>query len=207
MSPTADEQPSGGRVRDPRPDRNRILALGAAKALLVESGWDAVTHLAVAERSGLGRTTLYRFWPERADLLHDLIESELPSDELVPTGDLRADFVAELLRLADRVNDPRTATMTLTVMERAATDPQFAKLRARWHFEGTSGVRALIRDGVAAGLLRRDIPTQDAVDQLAGPLVLRGLFAAEPVTPAYVERTVDRFLRAFGPERRETPLE
>ncbi|MFI8794306.1 TetR/AcrR family transcriptional regulator C-terminal ligand-binding domain-containing protein [Streptomyces sp. NPDC055105] len=202
MSSTADEKPSGGRVRDPRPNRNRTLALDAAKALLVESGWDAVTHLAVADRSGLGRTTLYRFWPERADLLHDLIESELPSNELVPTGDLRADFVAELLRLADRVNDSRTATMTLTVMERAAADPQFAKLRTRWHLEGTSGVRALIRDGVAAGLLRQDIVAQDAVDQLAGPLVLRGLFAAEPVTPDYVERTVDRFLHEFEPERR-----
>lgn len=203
MSSTADEKSSGGRVRDPRPNRNRTLALDAAKALLVESGWDAVTHLAVADRSGLGRTTLYRFWPEQADLLHDLIESELPSNELVPTGDLRADFIAELLRLADRLNDPHTATMTLTVMERAATDPQFAKLQARWHLEGTSGVRALIREGVAAGLLRQDIVTQDAVDQVAGPLVLRGLFAAEPVTPDYVERTLDRFLHEFRPERRE----
>jgi AcrR family transcriptional regulator len=200
MSSTADEKPSGRRMRDPRPNRNRTLALDAAKALLVESGWDAVTHLAVAERSGLGRTTLYRFWPERADLLRDLIESELPSNELVATGDLRADLVSEMLRLAGRVNDPRTAAMALTVAERAATDPQFAKLRDRWHLEATGGVRALIREGAAAGLLRQSIVPQDGVDQLAGPMVLRGLFAGESVTPDYVEQTVDRFLHEFGPE-------
>ncbi|MEW1722896.1 TetR/AcrR family transcriptional regulator C-terminal ligand-binding domain-containing protein [Streptomyces sp. NPDC093109] len=61
-------------------------------------------------------------------------------------------------------------------------------------------MRALIRAGMAAGLFRQDIAAQDGVDQLAGPVVLRDLFAAKPVTPEYVERTVDRFLHESRPE-------
>ncbi|MDT0183998.1 TetR/AcrR family transcriptional regulator [Microbacterium sp. ARD31] len=194
MSAADGAEASLARKPDPRPHRNRAKALEAARSLLSERGWDAVTHLAVSERSGFGRTTLYRFWPEQADLLHDLLESQLTSASLQTTGDLRSDLLAELMRLADRINDPPTARMILAVIERAAVNDQFAELRVRWHLAGTSGVRALIQEAMASGILDHDLDMQEAVDQLAGPMVLRGFFAAVPVTDDYVATCVDRFL-------------
>jgi len=183
---------------DPRPDRNRAAALAAGRELLAERGWDAVTHLAVAEHSGLGRSSLYRYWPDPGDLLHDVIESELPSSTLVPTGDLRADLVDEMWRLAQRINDPRSARMILTVVERAATDPIFGQLRDLWHLEGTRATRDIIRCSIAQGRLPDDLPIQDAIDQIAGPLITHGFFAGQPLTKEYVEASVDRFLHQFG---------
>lgn len=197
MSPAGGATPNGGRAPDPRPHRNRARALEVAGSLLVEQGWDAVTHVAVADRSGFGRTTLYRFWPDRVALLHDVIESEMPSIEITPTGDLRADLVLVLGRLAERINDPRAARLILTVAERAASSTVFADLRVRWHEEGARGVRSLIRAAVDSGELVGGVDDQDAVDLLSGPMVLRALFAGQAVTTEYVEQNVDRFLREF----------
>src|SRR3546814_14118386 len=81
---------------DPRVVRTRRHVLAAARTVLVEEGWQRVTVTRVADRSGYARTTLYRHWPQRLDLLRDLITEEVHLLHTVPTGDVRADLVAEL---------------------------------------------------------------------------------------------------------------
>ncbi len=81
---------------DPRVARTRVAVLTAAREVLVDDGWEGVTVARVAERSGYARTTLYRHWPQRLDLLRDLIRAEASVAHSTPSGDLRADLVAEL---------------------------------------------------------------------------------------------------------------
>src|SRR3546814_12955780 len=81
---------------DPRVVRTRRHVLAAARTVLVEEGWQRVTVTRVADRSGYARTTLYRHWPQRLDLLRDLITEAVHLLHTVPTGDVRADLVAEL---------------------------------------------------------------------------------------------------------------
>src|SRR3546814_1248970 len=75
---------------DPRVVRTRRHVLAAARTVLVEEGWQRVTVTRVADRSGYARTTLYRHWPQRLDLLRDLITEEVHLLHTVPTGDVRA---------------------------------------------------------------------------------------------------------------------
>src|SRR3546814_12820926 len=81
---------------DPRVVRTGRHVLAAARTVLVEEGWQRVTVTRVADRSGYARTTLYRHWPQRLDLLRDLITDEVHLLHTVPTGDVRADLVTEL---------------------------------------------------------------------------------------------------------------
>src|ERR1700710_352929 len=89
-----------GRV-DPRVDRTRVAALRAVRELLIDEGWEAITQHRVAERSGVGRTTVYRHWPDRVAMVREAFELELHfTHELDLTGDLRPDLIlaAEALR-------------------------------------------------------------------------------------------------------------
>ena len=81
---------------DPRVTRTRHAVLAAAREVLLDEGWEGVTLGRVAERSGYARTTLYRHWPQRLDLLRDLIREEARLAHTTPMGDLRDDLVAEL---------------------------------------------------------------------------------------------------------------
>lgn len=83
-------------VRAGRPrslERDRDL-LTAARSLLAEVGYERMTLEAVASRCGAGRTTVYRRWPGKEQLVADAL-SGLRWDGPVPdTGDLRSDLLA-----------------------------------------------------------------------------------------------------------------
>jgi len=186
---------------DPRVERTRQAALAAAAAILEEQGWEAVTHVAVSERSGVGRSTLYRHWPDATDLIVEVIAERAVTGHAPLTGDLRHDLVAELERFRERLTDAACERAMVTVMERAAVDPTFSTMRAAITADATKNVRAAL----AAAGRRGELDVSDGYDvliaQLAGPLAFRWLFARRPLTSRFVEQVVDAFLAAHRPRR------
>jgi AcrR family transcriptional regulator len=183
---------------DPRAVRSRAAALAAARDLLIEQGWPGITHVAVAERSGIGRTTLYRHWPDTPSLIRDTLEHHIAVAHTEPTGDLRADLLAELEASRAMLHEPTTDRAMRVVIERAAVDPAFAEMKDALYRAGTQ----VLRDVVDAGKQRDELPAQLdtdlAVEQLFGPLFFRRLVANRPIPGDYVPQVVDAFLRAYG---------
>jgi AcrR family transcriptional regulator len=190
--------PHAGRC-DPRVERTRQAALAAAATILEEHGWEAVTHVAVSERSGVGRSTLYRHWADATALLIEVIADQALSGQAAPTGDLRQDLLAELERFRQRLLDPACERGMVTVMERATVDPDFADMRAAITSDATKAVRASLEAAGARGELDISPGVDVLVAQLAGPLAFRRLFARQPVTRRFVAEVVDSFLVAHRP--------
>src|SRR5262245_48555365 len=63
---------------DPRVERTRAVVLATAGELLLEGGTSHVTVDAIVSRSGVAKTTIYRHWPSRLELLRATFESLLP---------------------------------------------------------------------------------------------------------------------------------
>lgn len=89
------DQPSGARARRPR-EHNRERILRATTALLREASSRSIASVTLSEvavRSGVARTTVYRYWPSREALLLDTVRFIVgPLHEI--TGDLAADLDA-----------------------------------------------------------------------------------------------------------------
>ncbi len=183
---------------DPRVGRTKLAALAAASAILEEQGWEAVTHMAVSERSGVGRSTLYRHWPDATALIIEVISAKAVGHEAVPTGDLRVDLVTELERLRRRLQDPVCERGMATVMERAAVDPDFGDMRASITADATKTMRSILKAAGVSGVLDVGAGMDLLVAQLAGPLVFRRLFARQEITRGFVAQIVDSFLVAHG---------
>ena len=189
------------RGTDPRAARSRAAALAAAQELLVEQGWSAVTHVAVATRSGVGRTTLYRHWPDAASLIHDAIAQRF--SVVTPrkrTGELRADLIQELEGLRFLLHDAVSERGMRAIIERAGVDPSCTRLKETLYREGSEGFRALIEEAKSRGELPQLLNTDLAIDQLAGPLMFRRLLAERNFGTAYVTAVVDSFLRTHDNE-------
>src|SRR3954469_16099932 len=77
-----------GRPRDASID-TRVIE--AARELLVEVGYEATTIQAIAERSGVHASAIYRRWPSRYKIIEQVIFPGLASFMVEPTGDLRRD--------------------------------------------------------------------------------------------------------------------
>src|SRR5215831_17709292 len=97
------ERPSSPRARTrgrPRSESARRAVLDAARTLFARGGYPAATIEAISARSGVAKTTIYRWWANRAALLVDLL-LESSTKVAAPAGrdPLRA-LRAELQRFA-----------------------------------------------------------------------------------------------------------
>src|SRR6476469_8901262 len=88
---------------DPRIERTRQVVLDAVLALLAESGYGAVTIEAVAARSGVAKSTIYRHWPGRLELINDAFHELKPTVPMPTEGTVRDRLIAFLEHVARSV--------------------------------------------------------------------------------------------------------
>lgn len=182
---------------DPRIERSKRAALQGALAVLLEEGWEAVTLTRVAERSGVGRTTLYRHWADRTALLRDALLLYGVAAEIPLTGELRADLVAILDATAAQLAPEEMHRLLATLFERAACapTPDFAALLKDLLERHVTPLRAVLGGAVGRGDLRADLDIEEGIVTLIAPIVYRRMASGVPTTPALVEGAVTDFLR------------
>ena len=185
---------------NPQVQRTRELMLDAASGLLSDGGPQAVTHLRVGEEAGVARATVYRHWPNRADILLDLLRRGAAMSLGSPSADLSVEErVAVGLRgSAGVLNGDGGQTMSAMVGLAEWDEDVFAALQQATDF----GPR-LLREVLAAGVERGELlPGTDVdllADRLIGPLFLRRLLHHDHITDAYVDRLVSATLASHLP--------
>lgn len=177
---------------DPRVVRTRNDVLAAAMTVLLDEGWDAVTQPNVARRAGYSKGTVYTHWPERIDLLRDVLAGYGEPHHHVPTGDLRADLVGELTAFRTTLIEHDLARILAILAERSWAVPEIVAIRDRFVADGERPIRELLAT-IAAGT---DL---EAVTLMLLGLVLDAvLLHGTPPQDAVVEAAVDQALRGLG---------
>ncbi|MEU1982265.1 TetR/AcrR family transcriptional regulator [Nocardia sp. NPDC019395] len=188
------------RPPDPRTVRSRDTALASARELLIERGLAGLTHGTVAAHSGISRATLYRLWPEPADLVRATLTWHITLARPEPTGDLRADLRTALAGTRAMLHEPASEQGMRVMIERAAVDPKLAEVKEALYRAGTQVARAILADAVARAELPAELDIDLALDQLHGPLFFRRLVANRTFDLDYVHDIVDAFLRCHSTE-------
>jgi AcrR family transcriptional regulator len=165
--------------------------LDAARRLLSDNGPSAVTHLRVAEVSGVARATVYRHWPDRADILLDLLSRSADLHLTPPPPDLPVtDRVTALLRtFAATLNGDGGQILTAMIGLAEWDDDVFSALE-RMTTRGPQSLRNLLATGIEEGSVRSDTDVDLLSDRLIGPIYLRRLLYHDEVTDAYVDHLV-----------------
>ena len=183
---------------DARVARSRAAVVRAATDLLVEGGPSAVTIDAIVARSGVAKSTIYRHWSSRDDVLLDVLESCAP---VLPPPDPDLDVVEALhaigRTLASFLNDPEWARVIPALMLLKTHEDGIADLEERLERDQEEVIGELLQRGVDEGLLRPDATQREAMTQLVGPLLFAHLTGIVPIDDGFVERTIDRFLATY----------
>ena len=193
---TEPAQPSAS-TEDPRVAHTRKVVLAAAMELLTSEGHEAVTPLRIAESTGIARTTIYRHWPERRDLIADAIEAHRPDWQFESSGDLRTDLLCHLQRVASRLDAGPLPPFFATLIERAEHDEELAELHCRMADRRTRPVVAALEAGIERGDLPVGLDVSAAVAAIDGPVFYRRLISREPLTDGFVADVVDGFLARY----------
>jgi AcrR family transcriptional regulator len=188
------EPPRRGR---PRSEKARVAILEAAAELLLARGLSAVSMDAVAERAGVSKATIYRWWPTKETLALDALYNEWAAVQppARDTGSLRGDLLSLLrpwVRLA--ASRPYGRVIAALVTE-AQTDPAFAaEYRARFVEPRRDQARAVFRRAIERGEIPADIKIEVALDLLYGPVYHRLLHGHAPLNDRFVTDIVDTAL-------------
>ena len=172
--------------------------LDAALGLLIERGYGELTIEAVAERSGVAKSTIYRHWPSRLELINDAFLELKPTLPVPTEGDVRERVVAMLEHLAQNVAASRWSACLPTLIDAAERDPTARELNTRLAGAGRQSLAALLAEGVERGELRADLDTDLIAEALAGPIILRRLMTTDPLPPEQVRHLVDQVLGKPG---------
>ena len=184
-------------------ERVHRAILQAANELLESEGFAAVTVEAIAERAGVSKATVYRWWPNRAAVVMDgflsIVSSEVPFPH---TGHAREDIRIHMRRLAEAFSGKIGRTVAALIAE-GQSDPELAEaLRSRWLSVRRTEAREILELGIERGELREDLDQEVAVDVLYGPIYYRMLVGHAPLDDDFADVLADHVfagLAARGP--------
>src|SRR5215831_3402067 len=108
----------------PRSQRARRAVLDAARAIVEKSGYDAATIEAIAERSGVAKTTIYRSWPNRAALIVDLLTKLAERAVPPPSGPDPLGAMRDEMHGIARAADQLVGRLLASVIGEAQRDPE-----------------------------------------------------------------------------------
>ncbi len=180
----------GGEVMDERVRRSRAAVLAATSDLLFERGYSGVSVDEVARRSGVAKTTIYRHWPARTDLLRDACANIGTPQTAPDLGSLRADIAALMGALAEALTTARWTAVLPSIVDAGERDPDMAEMYRRLQQGYSSPFEAAIRRGIDRGELSADTDVAALAAALIGPLFFRRWFAREPLTEGFVREIV-----------------
>jgi AcrR family transcriptional regulator len=177
-----------GRPRSPVCDQ---AIVDAALAVFADDGYDGFTIEAVATRAGVGKGTVYRRYPGKAELIVEaasrLTNSDLPDAD---TGTLPADLTLiahHLVHLLTRTVAGRCVPQLVAALPRS-------RALAREYRRFLAERRALTLGAVERAVARGDVPAetdpQVVADLLAGPIFYRHLVSRAPLDDAYADQVV-----------------
>src|SRR5665811_1409721 len=144
-------------VVDPRVERTRKVVLDAAAALLGEVGFGRTSIEAIAERSGVARSTIYRHWSDRVELLMAAVDCKIVPMSASDSGDLRDDLSALLGELAGRLGSPAMGPMLISLIAEAQRDPLMAAIRERFTSARLGRIRSIVESAAGRGELPSDV--------------------------------------------------
>jgi AcrR family transcriptional regulator len=174
-----------------RDEAARRRVLDSARDLVRKLGPRAVTVDQIAAAAGVGKQTIYRWWPSKSAVIMDaLIELTDPDPADLPDSTYEA--IRIQMRRVARMFASRNGELIRELVADAQGDPALATdFRDRFFAHRRARGAATLANGIATGVLRPDLDIDDALDVLYGPLWLRLLVGHRPVGEAAADHVLD----------------
>ena len=196
MSVAADAARAVGR---PRGQLDAAI-LETALDLLTDHGYDGMSMEAVAAGAGVAKTTVYRRWPTKDDLVIDALSRVKGEVAQPPPGPVRAQVLFMLVVMRDAWGDRRhSRLMQRLTADGIARPERYREIRARVMLPRRNALRDCLQRGVHAGEIDPGVDLDWAVDLLVAPVIAAGLTHQRRMTTKQIEFIADTVLRGIAP--------
>ncbi len=167
---------------------------------MLAGGLPAATMEAIAERAGVSKATIYKWWPSRGAVALEGFMVSVADSWSLPAEMPASDGLYVLMRNAVRLfNEGPAGPLLRALAADAQSQPEIAQaLRERWFGPRRALAAAVIGRGVECGELRPDLNLAVTLDVLFGPIYYRLLFSHEPLDEAFASQLIEQVLRGIA---------
>ncbi|MEU8915284.1 TetR/AcrR family transcriptional regulator [Streptomyces nigrescens] len=163
--------------------------------LLAEKGYERLTIEGVAQRSGVNKTTIYRWWPSKGALLGAALIGARRLDFAPPdTGSLAGDLEALLHTVVTLLTTRPSSDIAVSVLDAATQSPELAVHTREFFADRIALEQPVFERALARGELAADTDTMLLVDLLAGAAWVRVVLRQLPLDKDFVSRAVSTVL-------------
>jgi AcrR family transcriptional regulator len=190
----------------PRSEQARVAILRSALKLLGKNGFPDLTIEAVAAQAGVGKATVYRWWPNKAALIADAFASTTTRRLDFPdTGSVRRDL-SQQMRQVIKIFLSRRGRILAAILAAGQSDKDLiTAFRERFMRPRRQEAYVTLRRGIARGELRKGVDLDLLLDSLYGPIYMRFLIRHEKMTPDFIDRLCKLVLAGARPARKLCP--
>ena len=185
--------PRSGPVRS---EAARQAILEATARLLAERGYDHLTMEGIATTAGVGKQTVYRWWPSKGAVIAEcLLEGKLLTQplRLPDTGDIRRDLTAWLGAIFTLLESDDGEGILRSLIAAAAEHAEVGR-RLRDSLSGSESVSGRLDRAIGTvPNLKEGAPVEEIAEALIGAVLLRALSRA-PILSGDADRLLDAVL-------------
>jgi AcrR family transcriptional regulator len=188
---------AGHENHDARP-RGRPRAAGADEAILVaaielagEVGINGMSMDDLAARAGVSKSTIYRRWSSKEQLVLDALRSGKNPFDDVDTGSLRTDLDLYLAEFVERVRAGQMTDVLPHLIEVACHDDSIRSSLDDYVRYRRRPLTTIFEHAIERGELSRDTDVDVLIDAIIAPFVYRQLLSRDEVDDGFVDRLLD----------------
>ena len=200
-------QPSHGLIGRPRDERIDTEVVSAVLNALKEGGYGAVTIEGIARRVGRARTSIYRRWPSKRNLVAYAVVSEMGDDPAPDTGGIRGDLEVAVGTLLKAFAGPLGRALAGLVADMAQDTDLAATIRREVLAARRGSMREALERARKRGEARAGLDVELVLDMLTGPFYYRALFGHAPITRDTTRQVVSYILQVIEPTGEPTTPE
>ena len=182
---------------DARVRRSKENVLAVTHQMMSETGLSGVSIDEVSKRSGVAKTTIYRHWPSRADLLLDACSKLGSKFEVPDTGSFRGDIDALVVALASYLRTAPLTKILPSIVDAGEHDIKIAKLlQAQVRTCIMAPLYEVIEHAQKKAEIGEDHDASHLIARIAGPLFFRRWFSGESLDKNFVRAIIQSVIAA-----------
>lgn len=174
----------------PRSQEAHDAAIEATIDVLHETGVEGVTFEAVAARSGVARSTLYRHFGSKEQLVALAAKGCVSQHPTPDTGDLAEDLRILFTRYKETDDAGRIPDLLPMLIDASLRDPALREVVEELLAEKRQPIRTVLQLAQLRGEIGRDLDLEDALSIVLGPFSYRRLVERRATTPEFTDLVV-----------------
>lgn len=158
----------------PRSDESHRAILDATRRLLTHMSVQKLSVEAIAKKAGVGKTTIYRWWPNKQGVVMDAVFSQPAFLNILPASATSIDGIRAQVEKLIRQLAGKNGRMVAEIIGDAQGEADALKSLVQDFFqERYNALARFVTEGKERGEIREDVDVEAAIDMVLGPIFFR----------------------------------